>query len=465
MATILVVDDDETVGTAFRQFLADEGHEPVIVGSAADAIQAVQASRPDLVIMDIRMPGTDGLEALRRLREALPDLYVVMMTAYGTSQTSIEAMRLGAFDYLTKPLDLDDLRVVIARALDAQRASREAGSPQAGWEKYSLVNLVGTSERMQEVYKLIGRLTTNDVPTLIVGEHGTGRQLVAHTIHFNSPRREKPFVSIDCQSLPEPALEVDLFGRESGGQITTGKLEAAHGGTVFLGSIEALPLPLQVRLSRWLAERGAARVGGVLRVTSEARLIAATGKDLSELVRQGSFSRELYEAIGVITIALPPLRQRKEDIPELVAYFIRRVNAELDRSLKGVDDRVMQMLVEHPWPGNVAELATVIKRACILARADIVTPDDLGSSLRDTSLPGRQEMETALRVAVRGALHQRLIGGEPGKDSPFHEIVGVVEETLVREALRVTNNNQVKAAELLGLNRATLRKKMTEPSA
>jgi len=148
-----------------------------------------------------------------------------------------------------------------------------------------------------------------------------------------------------------------------------------------------------------------------------------------------------------------------------VAYFIRRVNAELDRSLKGVDDRVMQMLVEHPWPGNVAELATVIKRACILARADIVTPDDLGSSLRDTSLPGRQEMETALRVAVRGALHQRLIGGEPGKDSPFHEIVGVVEEALVREALRVTNNNQVKAAELLGLNRATLRKKMTEPSA
>jgi len=465
VANILVVDDDENMGSAFREFLTAEGHQPTIVSNAQDAVRNVAESQPDLVFMDIRMPGTDGLEALRRIREIDPNLLVIIMTAYGSSQTSIEAVRLGAFEYLTKPLDLDDVREVILKALEARKLGKELQAPEKEWERFSLVNLIGKTHQMQEAYKLIGRLATNDVPALIIGARGTGKQLVAQTIHSNSPRKEKPFVILNCSALDPAALEVELFGREGstpGGLPTTGKIEAAQGGTLFIEQIETMPLPLQIRLARFLKDRSFERLGGVASVIADTRSITSSDNEVIEAVRSGHFSLELYDSLRVITIHLPTLRARRDDLPDLVNHFIKRFNIELNKSIRGVDERVMRKLMEHPWSGNVAELERVTKHACILARSEVITTDDLGNSLEEATLPSNEAINDELQAAVRQALHRRLIGGSdvPGS-SPFYEIVSVAETTLVNEALHITTGNQVKAAEILGLNRTTLRKKMS----
>ncbi|MGH0033645.1 MAG: sigma-54-dependent transcriptional regulator [Myxococcota bacterium] len=468
MARILIVDDDENICQAFQLFLDELGHTPLVASNAADARRIVSESPPDLVLMDIRMPGTDGLEALPTLRAIDPDLYVVMMTAYGTAQTSIEAMRLGAFDYLTKPLDLDVVKQVIDKALEARAVSRKARSEDAGsWEKYSLVDLVGHSPRMQEVYKRIGVLAGRDAPALLVGERGVGKELVARTIHANSPRSAQPYFSVSCRSLPETLLEAELFGSSGGpaGSLgvarTPGKLESAQGGTVLLADIEALPRALQTRLLRVVTDKLLEPGGDLTSQPVDVRILAASERDLAEEVREGRFDEELYDALRVITIELPPLAERLEDVPELVDHFIRRCNAELDTAIKGADPRVLEKLAAHSWPGNVGELWNVVRRACLLARGDVVTPDDLGDGLDPEPHEGAEEAESALFAAVRGALLRSLRDRERGDDaSAFHDIVGRVEKALVSEALAMTSGNQVKAAALLNLNRTTLRKKI-----
>ena len=292
--------------------------------------------RPTLIMMDIRMPGVDGLQGLKEIRSRFPGVYVVMMTGYGTSQTSIDAIREGAYDYLTKPLDLDELREIIRKALAAQ-LTRPTPDVYTSAEPAPQPVLVGETAAMREVYKMIGRLATIDVPALVLGEHGTGKRLVIATIHDNSPRRDQPFLSIDCRTLPDAAIEAELFEHAT--------------GTVQLAGVESLPLALQSRLTRALGYDGA-RGGGRL----AARVIASTEQDLGELVAAGSFSRELYQALGVITLRLPPLRDRRDDIPLLVRHFVQRFNAYLNRTITSVDDQVSRLLQEHAWPGNVAEL-------------------------------------------------------------------------------------------------------------
>ena len=443
MADILVVDDDESMATAFEHFLEHEGHAFRIASNAEDATRLIEERQPNIVIMDVRMPGVDGLQALPEIRRRFPEVYVVMMTAYGTSQTSIDAIRAGAFDYLTKPLDLDPLRSVIAKALTAQRIREKTeASATNGAGLQRGVRLMGDAPVMHEVYKMIGRLATNDVPSLIVGERGTGKQLVITTIHDNSARRDRPFVSIDCATTPESALEAALFGQEA--------------GTVHVAAVEALPPVLQARLACQLTDE---RTPGSGRRASNARILASTERDLAEGVRSGAFSRELYDALRVITLRLPPLRERRGDVPLLVRHFIQRFNDELDRAIKGVDDEVSRRLQDHSWPGNVGELERVIKRACIVTGSDVITSDEIGESLADTRFD-RQGVESALSRSVRTALHERLVDRESPSSSPFHDIVDLVESRLVEEALSITNGNQVKAADILGVNRATLRKKM-----
>jgi two-component system nitrogen regulation response regulator GlnG len=462
MAEILIVDDDEDICAAFQQFLTEQGHEPLIASNAVDAVDIVKRSRPDLVIMDIRMPGTDGLEALRNIRQIDPDVYVVIMTAYGTSQTSIEAVRLGAFEYLSKPLDLDVVKSVIDKAVEARVLSREVGAESSEeWEKYSLVNLAGSSPRMQEAYKLIGILATNDLPVLLVGERGVGKELVAKTIHFNSRRKGHSFVAIQCRDLAEDILETEILGLEAGAAPSRGKLEAAQGGTLFLDDVDTLTSALQAKLRRFLADGTFERVGGTDSVQADTRVVAATRRDLVESVRRGLFSAELFDCLNVVPIQLPPLRERRGDIPELVAHFVRLCNAELGKAIKGVDHRALQVLQDHGWPGNVGELENAIKRAAVLARSTVITADELGRSLEEASVPSQEETESALQAAVRATLQQSLSKVQTGDAvSPFHEIVGRVGEILVGEALAMTSGNQQKAAELLGLNRTTLRKKM-----
>jgi DNA-binding NtrC family response regulator len=467
MAEILVVDDDENISSAFRQFLQAEGHRPIIVSNAIDALEAVRKQHPDMIFMDLRMPGIDGLEALKRVRESDPNAYVVIMTAYSTSQTSIEAIRSGAFDYLHKPLDLGDVRHVIDKALTAQKLSRKAaarGTDQ--WDQYSLVNLVGKSARMQEVYKLIGLLTTNDVPVFITGKRGTGKQLVARTIHFNSGRKDHPFITISCEILPAETMELEIFGRsaQSGSPRYVGRLERANHGTLFIDEVQHLPLSAQHKLLRYLKEKTYEPIGETAPSPADVRIIAASSEDFGQPVNQ-ALSHELYETLGLITIELPRLSDRREDIPELVSHFIRRHNDELHKNIKGIDERGIERLQDYGWPGNVAELENVIKRACILSRGDVITVGDVQDAFEGSASPSVQRVQSTLEAAAREALQQRLVDAETKEGSSvFHDIVSQVETALVQEALRITGGNQVQAADRLGLNRATLRKKMNPES-
>jgi DNA-binding NtrC family response regulator len=299
---------------------------------------------------------------------------------------------------------------------------------------------------MLDVYKMIGRLATNSVPALLVGERGTGKRLVVATIHDNSARRDQPLVSLDCATVSDAEISTRLFGQST--------------GTVELRHIDRLPPPLQGRLVQALIAQRTRGSGPRL----TARIAATTERDLAEQVRAGTFSPELHDELSVITIRMPPLRERREDIPLLVKYFVQRFNAELDRAIRGVDDQVARMLSEHAWPGNVGELERVVKRACIVSRSDVIGVDAVGRSLSELPPPARPEVESALERAVRAALHDRLV--QPGPTaSAYHDIVDLVESRLVGEALTITNGNQVKAAEILGVNRATLRKKMPADSA
>jgi DNA-binding NtrC family response regulator len=357
-----------------------------------------------------------------------------MMTGYGTSQTSIDAMRGGAFDYITKPPDLDGLRRVISRAL----ASGTAVEPGDDLDAPVKPNLVGETATMVELYKMIGRLSKNDVPALFVGEPGTGKSLAIAMLHDSSARGHEPLVRVDC-SLPPAQIEAALFG------------EAI--GTVHLAAVELLPLPLQTRLVRSISD--ADRLHSTERL--RARLLASTSADLVAAVAAGTLRRDLYDIVSLITIHLPPLRERRDDLPLLVRHFIRTINAKLNRNIRGLDDQAAKKLQDHAWPGNISELERVLTRAAILAGGDAITSNDI-AFLTDSMFQAGTEGLSNLERTVRTALQERLVDA-PKDASVFHHIVDAVETALVKEALAITNGNQVKASELLGLNRATLRKK------
>ena len=470
MAHILVVDDDERICKVFVEFLSDEGHEPALASNAKEALESVRVSHPDLVLMDVRMPGASGLEALEMIRQVDPDVQVVIMTAYGTSQTSIEAMRLGAYDYLIKPFDLQKLKKVINSALEARTLSRKMGDEEPGdWDSHLMVDLVGSTPKMQEAYKLIGMLATNTKPALLVGERGVGKHLVARTIHANSDRREGPFAAVHCRSLPATDLEIEIFGREERdsvtGQVTrtAGQLTATSGGTLFIGDIEALPMKLQAKLLGVMTHQDISQSGAPGESSVDTRLITATEVEagLGDQVREGSFNQELFQRLRTLSIQLPPLRKRLDDLPDLVAHFIRRCNNALGKSLRGVDERVMERLQAYSWPGNVGELESVITRASVLARGDIITLAETGEQLGELSFAQKEDVDTALELAVRRYFRHSL-SQQNGEEASthFHDIIRMVETILVNEALAEASGNQVQAGALLGLNRTTLRKKM-----
>jgi DNA-binding NtrC family response regulator len=440
VADILIVDDDHSVGKAFQTFVEFDGHSCRIASSAADAIRLIGERRPNLVMMDVRMPGVDGLQALKRIRDKYPEVYVVIMTAYGTSQTSIDAIRSGAFDYLMKPLDLGEIRRVIDKVLATQQVSDQ--TPATAAVAAPPMALIGTAPAMLDIYKMIGRLASHDVPALLVGERGTGKRLIALTIHDNCDR-DRPFVTIDCGEMSEASIDAALF--------------SATKGTVHIDRIEELPAAIQARLARAMGDDRARTTEGLA-----ARVIASTGADLADRSVSGSFNQELYEALAVITIGVPPLRERRADIPLLVAHFIQRCNSQLGRSVRGVDDAVTRRFEVHPWPGNVDELERVVRRSCIVTRTDIITRDDVGDGLDQRFSAGvAGASDDSLERAVRMAFHDHLVQG--ATSSSYHEVLDAVESTLVKEALTLTNGNRVKAAELLGVTRSTLRKKL--PSA
>jgi two-component system, NtrC family, response regulator AtoC len=464
MSKILIVDDEEKVCWAFEQFFKEEGHTTVIASNAQEAIEKLTSEMPELVIMDIRMPGQmDGLDALAEMKRLDPDVYVIIMTAYGTMQTAIKAMQSGAYDYIVKPLDLDQVKLVIEKALKAHKQSKELAylrSEVIG--KYQKDNIVGNSPKMQEIYKLIGTLTTNDVTVLIEGETGVGKELVAKAIHYNSNRSDRPFVAVNCAALTESLLESELFGHDKGsftGAIIQkqGKFEVVQDGTILLDEIGDISPNMQTRLLRILDKREYERVGSNKPLKMDARIIALTNRDLSAEVKAGNFRADLYYRLRVMYIHIPPLRERKEDIPLLVRYFIDMSNENLGKHIKDVSDRVMDILMDYDWRGNVRELENIMRSAVVLCKGDIILPEYLPDSIKESQ--SRLSGYSILDSAINNSFVEKI---KSGSNYPYDEITEYVSSYLVQMALNQSDQNQVKAASILGISRTTLRKKMKD---
>lgn len=469
MAKILIADDERAICQAFSELLQREGHTPLVVSNGEQALALADDERPALVFLDLRMPGRDGLAVLGDLRARHPEIPVIVMTAYGTMHTAMEAMRLGAFDYLGKPLELAQIRALIRRGLhrpDPSARPEPLAPPQAGPEE-----LVGRSAAMQEIFKLMGLLTTNDFTVLITGESGVGKELVARGIHAHGNRRDRPFIAVNCAAIPDALMESELFGHEKGaftgaGERRVGRFEAAGDGTLFLDEISELPYLLQGKLLRVLQERSFERIGSIKPIQLKARVIAATNRNLALEDSARPFRSDLYHRLNLVTLNIPPLRQRKEDIGALASYFLARANLELSKQLQGLEPAALVRLEEHDWPGNVRELGHTIRRSALTARGRLLSVHDLAfekstGSADPTAAPASPLEE--LRRAGRRALREQVEADGTRTEtagSPFQTIVSQLEQALVQEALRMSGDNQVAASRLLGLNRTTLRKKL-----
>jgi two-component system nitrogen regulation response regulator GlnG len=468
MARVLVADDERSICEAFVLLLEAEGHTPLTASTGEEALRLVRSAHPDLVFVDVRMPGTDGLAVLKEIRRFDPALPVVVMTAFGTLDTAAEALRNDAFDYLGKPLDVSQLRQVLRRALHSPAPASQRTTVAPGSDADIRPTLVGQSAAMQELFKLIVMLADNDLTVLVQGESGVGKELVARAIHDSGARARAPFVAINCAAIPEQLIESELFGHERGAftdakTARVGRFEAAGQGTLFLDEISELPLHLQSKLLRVLQERTFERVGAVSSVPFGARLVCATNRDLAAAVAAGAFREDLYHRINIVALRVPPLRERRDDIPELVHALVRRANREMGKTVASVEQAVVDELKQRDWPGNVRELEHVIKRSVLGARGPVLTIHDL--RFEPEPMQGAAESLPAFERVLRSLESQaaRLVEsvGSGEVDSGVHEIaLGRVEQALIRAALDATEGNQVAAARLLGISRSTLRAKM-----
>ncbi len=381
--SILIVDDEQVVRDSLVHWFTEEGYRVEAAASAAEALARLAAGDLDLIIADIRMPGMDGLELLERIQSEQLDTAVIIMTGYASVESAVRALKHGAFDYITKPFDPDDLSVVVRNAIEQQRLKRENRMLREQLtESLATTELIGQSEAMRRVREQIETVAPVDTTVLIVGESGTGKELVARAIHRLSPRRYNPMVVVHCGALTETLIESELFGHEKGAFTGAqyrkkGKFEAAHGGTIFLDEIADISLKTQTDLLRVLQEREIVRVGGTQPIKVDFRVIAATNRDLAELVKEGRFRSDLYYRLNVFTIHLPPLRERHGDVPLLAQYFLEKYSRQMNRKFTGFDRAAMEVLVSHNWPGNVRELENIIERAVVVGREPLIRASDL----------------------------------------------------------------------------------------
>jgi len=471
MARVLVADDERSICEAFGLLLETEGHTPLTASTGEEALRIVRESHPDLVFVDVRMPGMGGLDVLRAIRGLDPALPVVVMTAYGTLETAAEALRNEAFDYLGKPLDIAQIRQVLRRALHAPAPGSRTTSVPAGVGAGQRPALVGQSAAMQELFKLIVMLADNDLTVLVQGESGVGKELVARAIHDSGVRASQPFVAVNCAAIPEQLIESEFFGHERGAftdakAARMGRFEAAGTGTLFLDEISELPLHLQGKLLRVLQERSFERVGSVAPIPFQARLLCASNRDLATAVAAGLFRADLYHRVNLMTLQVPPLRDRRDDIPELVQALVQRANREVGKSIASVEQAVLERLRQHAWPGNVRELEHVIKRSLLVARGSVLTVHDLvlDAEIPATATDGGSTVDSLLDslAALAGPIVDaaRSAGDE---QVPVHELaMGRLERALIRAALAAVEGNQVAAARLLGISRSTLRSKLPD---
>jgi two-component system response regulator PilR (NtrC family) len=441
MKTVLVVDDEEGVREALRHFLERDGFRVRLARDGREALQILEGEACDLAFLDIMMPGLDGIETLRQIRGRHADLPVVMVTAYASAESTIQAMRLGAFDYITKPWRIDEVRLVMQRAWELAALARQAAPPAPSAEPQAFGGILGRSPKMVELYKLISRVAEVNSTVLIAGESGTGKELVARTIHHSSPRAGRPFIPINCGAIPETLLESELFGHVKGsftGAIASkvGLFETADGGTLFLDEVAETTPAIQVKLLRVLQDRVFRRVGGTEDLRVDVRVIAATNRDLPAAVQRGAFREDLYYRLNVIPLHLPPLRERREDIPLLVEAFLARFAAESGHAPLRPSPAALALLAAYEWPGNVRELENVIERAVALETSPVLSPASLPELLR---APGRPSPSGAVQAPL--AL--------PPEGLNLEETMRAIERALILEALERSGGRAVKAAELL----------------
>ncbi|MGQ9471886.1 MAG: sigma-54-dependent transcriptional regulator [Candidatus Aminicenantales bacterium] len=439
MNLVLVIDDDPLIGRTLTSHLSQRGFEVSWCDSGEEAFRVLEKTSPDFILLDVRLPDIDGLEILRRIKEKEPRAFIVIMTAYDDMKTTVEAIKLGAFEYLVKPLNFIELDLTLAKLKEIRSLQTKVSYLLEEKQKeYTIDNIIGRSPQMREVFKLIGSVANTRTNVLIQGESGTGKELVAKAIHYNSPWRSEPFIVINCSTLSETLLESELFGHVKGAFTdavteSRGKFEIAGKGTLFLDEVGDISPNLQAKLLRVIETKDYMKVGGEKILKAEARIIAATNQNLKTLVDKGKFREDLYYRLKVVEINLPPLRERREDIPELVAYLLEKINRELRKNVRVVPAEVMKMLVEAPWRGNVRELENALTRAVILARGEVILPEYLFVE-SEASRAKTEELK------------------------PLWE----VEKEYIQHVLWQVRGNKLRASEILGISRPTLDKKIRE---
>ncbi|RJP60679.1 MAG: sigma-54-dependent Fis family transcriptional regulator [Deltaproteobacteria bacterium] len=447
MKKLLIVDDELGTRESLRMIF-DREYDIITAATGEEALGIIEGLRPSLVLLDIIMPGMDGLAVLERINEIDKDIIVIMITATKTVKTAVHAMKLGAYDYITKPFDLDEIRLIIKKALSTQDLRNEVKILRAEIDKgYSFGNIVGNTGIMREIFDTIKQIADSKTTVLIEGESGTGKELVAKAIHFNSNRKGKPFIAINCAGIPESLIESELFGHEKGAFTNAygrklGRFEMADSGTLFLDEISELSLATQAKILRFLQERELVRVGGTETINVDVRLIAATNRNLEDSVTNGTFREDLYYRIKVVPIHLPPLRERKEDIPLLVNHFLSKIMKEKEAKAKSISSEALDLLIEYNWPGNIRELENIIARITLLSKNSRVFPEDLPSNIR-----GNAKLNLIKEAVLEGKLS-------------FEKAEAEFERDIILNTLEKTNYVQSRAAELLGISRRILKYKM-----
>lgn len=440
---ILVVDDEAAQRTILSGYLNRRGYSAAQASSGDEAIQIVSGNVIDIIISDYKMPDINGLELMRRIKKINPEIYFVIITAFGTIETAVSAMKEGAFDYLTKPIDLDELEIMIKKIYERQHLiSENKLLKEQLIEKYNFDGLISDSPSMENAVNIAGRVAPSKATVLLCGESGTGKEVLAKAIHFSSPRKDKPFVAVNCAALNENLLESELFGHEKGAftgadKTRIGRFEIADGGTLFLDEIGDLPPATQVKLLRVLQEECFERVGGTQTINVDVRIIAATNQNLNELIAENTFREDLYYRLNVVTINIPPLRERKQDIPPLVDYFIARYIGGTNKQHIEFSKEAMDLLLKYDYPGNVRELENIVHRAIVLTRNETVTSSELPSNIRTLSAD-----------AAYGNIDMAVT---------LPEKVEALEKSLVLQALKSTGGNRLKASKLLGISERNLR--------
>ena len=449
---ILIVDDEKLMRVSLEDKLTKEGYSVSSLSNAVEGVKLLQSTNFDAVITDLRLPRMDGIDFLKEIKKASPDTVVVIMTAYGSIENAVTAMKEGAYDYVTKPFSLEELTIKLQKALKHKDTIAEnIMLKQRVLSQYGYDNMIGKSEGMNRVFEIISTVSNRDTTILIQGESGTGKELTAGAIHYNSNRRDGPFIKVSCAALNKEILESELFGHEKGsftGAIKTrrGRFELADGGTIFLDDVDDIPLEMQVKLLRVLQEREFERVGGEETIPVNVRVICATKKDLKKLVQEGSFRQDLYYRLHVVTVQLPPLRERREDIPLLATYFIKKYATHQRVSVNSISQETLNLLLSYNWPGNIRELENVIEHAVAFCTSDTIIPKNLPGSLLERETPsGIFPIELSAIDSI-----------------DLQETLSEAERKLLFWAYQKTNGNQVRMSEILRIPRTTLQNKLVK---